>query len=241
MNKVKKLFIIIIVIFLIFCLFLGIKAIVNYNKLRSIINKQIEYIDKDNYSLKTNIKNGEKKSETMSYYRKGIGRQVAENGIYTWTDGKDAYMIDEVNKVVYVLDIKKNSEMLVSSDKFAYLIPGYNEKFFKKLKICGNLFNSIKSESIGEEECYKITVQEEKYKKVIWVSKKNYVPIKATMEFPSGELFEYTYDLRFTSTKITSIEMPDLDDYKIVDYETKNVIVEKFVTDESEETNTIEN
>ena len=236
MNKLKKFFIILIILFLMFCLFLGIRTIINYRTLHFILNKQIEYIDKENYSLKSIFKSGEDTVETMAYYRKGIGRQVAENGVYSWTDGKDAYMIDEENKTVYVLDISKSSESLVSSDKFAYLIPGYNQSFSEQFKMCGNLFNSIKTETVGEEECYKITIQEDKYLKTVWVIKRNCLPLKATMEFPSGEIFEYSYVFKFDSTKVTNIEMPDIDSYKVVDYETNEVIVDKFVTDD---TNTV--
>ena len=235
MKIIKRVLIIIVILFLLFCLFLGARTIINFRKLKVILDKQNDYIEKDNYYLKTTIKNGEKRKETVAYYRSGTGKLVAENGVYSWTDGEDAYMIDEENKLVYVVNINKNPELLVSYDKFAYLIPGYKESFWNKLKLVGNLFNSIKTENLDEDECYKITIQDKNYIKTVWVTKRNCVPIRTTMEFPSGEILEYNYELKFTYTKFINIEMPDLNDYKILDYETQKVIVDKFVSDETEE------
>ena len=234
MSKFKVFLIFLCLFLLVFFLIIGIKTIIRVHTLNKILDKAITNIDKDNYSLKTTCRNGENKTETTAYYRNGIGRYVAENGIYTWTDGKDAYMIDEEDKVLYVLEIDDFPEMLVGNDMFAYLYPGYNKNFFEKLKIAGNMFNKFKSEKIDDEECYKISINEKKYVKTFWISKKNILPIKATMEFPSGETLEYKYDLRFTATKITSIELPDLSEYKIIDYKTGETIVEE--TNEVEET-----
>ena len=235
MSKFKIFLAILALVLLIFFLIVGINTITRMHTLNKILNKAISNLDKDNYSLKTICKSDEYKSETMAYYRNGIGRLVAENGIYTWTDGKDAYMVDETNKVLYVLPMNDSPEMLVGNDMYAYLYPGYDKGFFEKLRIAGNMFNKFKTETINDEECYKIVINEEKYVKTTWISKKNLLPVKATMTFPSGETLEYTYDLRFTATKLTSIELPDLDEYKILDYKTGEVIVEEFITENSNE------
>ncbi len=237
MSKLKKIFIVLLVIILTYFLVIGITSMIRMSVLNKILKKANNNIEKDNYSLKTTCVNGEYKSETTAYYRDGIGRYVAENGIYTWTDGQKAYMVDEENKTLYVLTISKSSEMLISNDMFAYLIPGYNLSFIDKLKLCGNMFNKFSTEKIGDEDYYKITVNEEKYVKTTWISKKSLSPSKAIMEFPSGDPLEYTYDLRFTATKLSSIDLPNLDTYKIIDYETGEVIVEKFTTEETVESN----
>ena len=91
---------------------------------------------------------------------------------------------------------------------FAYLIPGYKTSFINKLKICGNMFNKFSTEKIEDEEYYKITVNEEKYVKTTWINKKTLKPVKAVMEFPSGDPLKYTYDLKISATKLSSIEIP---------------------------------
>lgn len=235
MSKLKKILIFLLVIILIYFLIVGITSIVRMSILNKILRKTRDNIEKDNYFLKTTCVNGDNKFETSAYYRDGIGRYVAENGIYTWTDGQKAYMIDEENKILYVLSIKDSAEMLVSNEMFAYLVPGYNMSFIDRLKLCGNMFNKFSSEKIEDEAYYKITINEEKYVKTTWISKKSFAPIKAIMEFPSGDPLEYTYDLSFVATKLSSIDLPNLDTYKIIDYATGEVIVEKFITEETTE------
>jgi len=234
MSKLKIFLICICTVLLLFFLIIGINSIIRVNILNKIVNKAIQNIEKDNYSLKTTCKTGDSKTETIAYYRNGIGRYVAENGIYTWTDGKDAYLVDEDNKNIYILNIEKSPEMLVGNDMYAYLIPGYNKKFFEKMKIVGNMFNSFSTDKINDVECYKIKINEDKYIKTTWISKKSLQPVKALMEFQTGEPLEYEYELKFTSVKISSIEMPNLDDYKIIDYESKEVIADPANTNEIE-------
>lgn len=234
MSKIKIILIFIVIAILIFFLVIGINSISRLRVLNMILDKANLNIDKDNYSLKTSCKIGDSVTETNAYYRNGVGRFVASNGIYTWTDGKDAYMIDDENKIIYVLKIENSPEILVSSDMFAYLIPGYNEGLFGKIKITGNMFNKFSTEKINDEDCYKIITNEDKFIKTTWISKKSLNPVKAKIQFQAGDPIEYEYDLKFVATKISSITLPNLEEYKVIDYETKEVIAEKLYIDQPE-------
>ena len=242
MSKKRIVFVLIIILILLFFLTVGIISISRFVKLNKILDKAQTNIEKDNYYLKSICQSGDAKTETTAYYRNGIGRYVAENGIYTWTDGKDAYMIDEEDKTLYVLSIEKSPEMLVSNDMFAYLIPGYSETFWEKMKMVGNLWNKFSNDTIDGEKCYKILIHGDKFIKTTWISQKSLNPVKSAIQFQNGDILEYIYDLKFTATKITSIELPDINEYKVIDYETKEVIVDEFVLEDAttEETDNVE-
>lgn len=221
MNKKLIVGITILGIILIFALFFGIRAIRNFIIIQNIFSEIESNIQKDNYYLKTTISHDGESSITKIYYKDGIGKMIAENGIYTWVDGKDAYMVDEANKILYVLDLK-SSLGLVSNEMFASLIPGYSKNIFQKFVMAGNLQNSIKTEKVNEKKCYKITIQEEKALKTYWIEKNSSKPIKARIEFDTGIIYEYDYELRFNVVGIKDIELPKTDDYQKIEIQTND-------------------
>lgn len=225
MSKKLKFLIILITIIVCIGLFCGIRAIRNIIILNKSISKLEENIEKDNYYLKTTVKIKDDTSSTEVFYKDGIGKNVTTSGIYTWIDGEKAYMIDEENKKAYVMEISdENSIVLVSNKMFASLIPGYSKNLFERFTMAGNLENSIKSEKVNNEKCYKITVKEGEATKSVWVTKSRAFPIKAEIRFSNGDVFEYEYDLKFFITKLKDVELPDLSEYTFYDYETKNEI-----------------
>ncbi len=226
MSKKLKFLIILITIVACIGLFCGIRAIRNIIILNKTISKLEENIEKDNYYLKTTVKIKDETSSTEVFYKDGIGKNVTTSGIYTWVDGEKAYMIDEENKKAYRMEISdENSIVLVSNKMFASLIPGYSKNMLERFTIAGNLENSIKSEKVNNEKCYKITVKEGEATKSVWVTKSRAFPIKAEIRFSNGDVFEYEYDLKFFITKLKDVELPDLSEYTFYDYETKNEIV----------------
>ncbi len=221
MSKKLKFLIILIVVIACIGLVCGIRAIRNLVVLNNIISNLESNIEKNNYYLKTTVKAGEKSSKTEAYYKDGIGKNISSNGVYTWVDGKEAYMVDEENKKIYIMEIsQENAISLVSSEMFMSLIPGYSKNIFERFVMVGSLVNSVKSEKVSDEKCYKISVKDGDITKSIWVTKSRSFPIKAEVEFANGEVFGYEYDLKFFITKLKDVELPDLSEYKFYDYKT---------------------
>ena len=50
--------------------------------------------------------------------------------------------------------------------------------------------NSVKSEKINGEKCYKISVKEGQAEKTVWITKSRSFPIKAEIKFSNGDIFE---------------------------------------------------
>lgn len=221
MSKKLKFLIILVIVIACIGLLCGIRGIRNFVILNNVINNLGSNIEKDNYYLKTTMQIGDTTSETEAYYKEGIGKNVSSKGIYTWTDGTKAYMIDESKKEVYVMSISdENSMALVSNEMFISLIPGYSKNTFERFTIAGSLENKIKSEKLNGEKCYKISIKEGEAIKSIWVTKSRAFPVKAEIEFSNGDIFKYEYDLKFFITKLKDVELPDLSEYKFYDYKT---------------------
>ena len=228
MSKKMKFLIIMISLAIIIGLIFGIMAIYRFCVIQSIFKKIDENIEIKNYSLKTTLTNSKgEKTVTQVYYKDGIGKNIASNGVYTWVDEKDAYMVDEANNKLYVLDIEgENSISLVSDSMFASLVPGYNKNFFVRVLMACNLKIKIKSEKLDNQKCYVIEDNEQKAKKTVWITKDRKNPIKAKVEFENGEVFEYDYELKFLATKLRDVELPDTKNYTLINYETGEVILD---------------
>ena len=84
--------------------------------------------------------------------------------------------------------------------------------------------NSIKSEKVNGEKCYKISVKEGQAQKTVWITKSRSLPIRAEIKFSNGDIFEYEYDLKFFITKLKDVELPDFSEYTIYDYKTKEQV-----------------
>ncbi len=229
MSKKLKFLIIIVSLAVIIGLTFGIMAIYRFCVIQSIFKKIDENIEIKNYSLKTTLTNSNgEKTVTQAYYKDGIGKNIASNGVYTWVDEKDAYMVDEDNNTLYVLDIEgENSISLVSDSMFASLVPGYNKSFFERILMACDLNYKIKSEKLDDQKCYVIEDNEQKAKKTVWITKDRKNPIKAKVEFENGEVFEYDYELKFLGTKLRDVELPDTKNYTLINYETGEVILDE--------------
>ncbi len=227
MSKKIKLLIVLITIIVVIGLVCGIRAIRNFIVLNTTISKLEDNIEKDNYYLKTTLKMKDKTTVTEAYYRNGIGKLVSSEGIYSWVNGEKAYMVDETDKKIYNMEISsENSSALVSKEMFVSLIPGTSKNIFQRFLMSGNLKNSITSEEVNGEKCYKIKIKEETITKTVWVTKSRRLPVKSTIEFSNGDFFEYEYSLKFYITKLKDMEFPDITEYTFYDYKTKEKISE---------------
>ena len=243
MSKKLKFLVIIISLAIIIGLIFGIMAIYRFCVIQSIFKRIDENIEIGNYSLKTTLTNKDgEKTVTQAYYKDGIGKNIASNGIYTWVDERDAYMVDEENNTIYVLDIEgENSISLVSDKMFASLVPGYNKSFFERILMACNLKVKIKPVKLNDQKCYMIEDNEQKAKKTVWVTKDRKNPIKAKIEFENGEAFEYDYELKFLATKLRDVELPDTKNYTLINYETGEVILDEKENVNAETNNITEN
>ena len=62
--------------------------------------------------------------------------------------------------------------------------------------------------------------------KTVWISQNNHIIRKSKLEFSNGKVFEYDYELKFDITKSIDIELPNISDYKILDNETGEIILD---------------
>lgn len=221
MGKKFKFIIAIFVLISIIGLICGIRAIKNFYVVEKIYNSIQGNVERDNYYLRTEIKHNEENSVTKIYYKDGIGKMVAENGIYTWTNGKDAYLVDEENKTLHILKLEE-SLGLVSNEMFASFIPGYGKNVFERFIMAASLQNKVKSDKIDNKKCYKIQIREENYIKTYWIEKNSNKPIKAKIEFSDGNIYEYNYQLQFNVTKIKDIELPDITEYTKIEVQSND-------------------
>lgn len=225
MSKKLKVIMILSVILVAIGLVFGINTIFRYYKLQKILTTVEENLEKENYYVKIKTTNNGASNETETFYKEGIGKLVAENGIYTWTDGEKAYVVDETKKEVQTLNISNNISVLVTNERLASLYPGYYKNFFERLFLAGNIENKIKTvEENGEKYTY-IEIKEENYTKSYWISNKWNNLIKAKVEFSNGDIYDYEYEIKFYITKLKDVELPDFSDYTIVE-NTEEVVEE---------------
>ena len=225
MNK-KLLFLIILILLLVIALVVcGITIFVRFFTIESLYKKAFENVKKDNYYLKTIIKENDTVSTTEAYYRNDVGKLVAENKVYTWTDGEYAYMIDEESKTAYVLNVSNENAGLVSYDMFASVIPGYNRTHFERLKIAADLKTKIEKTYIEGKKYYILSVVDNGIRRTTWVDEEG-KPFKAEIVIEGGNKIEYEYELKFHETKLKDLELPKMNDYKVIDTESKEVVKE---------------
>lgn len=242
----KKILFLTILIILIIAIGLtfGSIAIYRFCVIQNIFNKLDENIEIGNYSLKTSMKNNKgEETITQVYYKDGIGKNVASNGVYTWVDEENAYMVDESNCIIYVLDINSDSSItLVSDSMFESLVPGYNKNLWERILMACDLKVKIKSTKVDEQKCYMIEYYDQNAKKTVWITKDRKNPIKAKVEFENGDTFEYEYELKFMVTKLKDVELPDISNYTLINNETGEIILDKNInlntnTDSNSNTN----
>lgn len=227
MSKKLKFGLIILLILIIIAFALGIIAVYRFALIQSIFKKVDENIAINNYYLKTIFTDGNNSSETEAFYREGIGKCITSNNLYSWVKGKNAYLVDEENKKAYILDINNEKDItLVSNDMFSSVISGYNKNIFQKFLIACNLKTSIKSVKLDGLACYMITTTENNIIKTVWIDKENKNPVKAELGNKNESLLTYIYELKFNSTSIEDVKLPNLRDYTILNYKSGEVILD---------------
>lgn len=225
MSKKMKFLIIFIVILVIIGLIFGISTIVRFVKLQSIWSRLEENIEKNNFYLETTIINNGSSKKTQTFYKDGIGKFVSQDGTYIWFDGEKAYSIDEENKKAVLLDTS-NVIGVISKDSFASLYPGYTNNLFERLIFAGNLSNKMKKHHYNGEKCIVIEIHEENYTKTFWIKETFKELIQAKIEFTNGDVYEYKYDMKFHTTKLKDIELPDFSEYTMI--KENNTITENY-------------
>lgn len=246
MNKKTKILIGLLIAIILIGLFYGIATIYRFCRLQSIWSSLKENVNKNNFYIKTIITNKGTSRTTETYYKEGVGKFVSEDGTYIWFDGTNAYSIDEENKKAIILNSEETIGV-VNRESFASLYPGYTDGFFKRLILAGNFSNKIKTEYHNGKKCTVITIKEKEYEKKIWITKDLHNLIKAEIKFSNGDKYEYKYDLRFHSTQLRDIQLPDISEYTVIDsstgksvetntldndikLETQNIVVENIIT-----------
>lgn len=224
MKKVLK---VLITIIAIIGFIFGITTIVKFIKLNNIYKKIDDYVAYDCFYLRTIQESNGEKNETEAYYRKGISKQIASNGIYTWTDGERAYMVDEENSTIYTLSLENNIT-LVSYNMFAAPIQGYNSGFIDRILLAGDVNTTIKKEKIDDKEYYCIKTKKNTVTKKVWVEKDSSKIKKAEIEFSNGDIFNYEYEVSFNSVKKSEVSLPDITGYTLINGETGNILAENF-------------
>lgn len=225
----KKILKCILLIILIVGFIFGVTTIVKFAKLNSIYKKLDKYTGYESFYLKTILttNNESNNSTTEAYFRNGTSKLIASNGVYSWTDGERAYLIDEKNLVAYTLNLENNIA-LVSYNMFTSAIQGYNSNFINRFLLAGDINTTIKKEKIDNKDYYCIKTKENLATKSVWIEKESSKIKKATIEFSNGDIFNYEYELVFNSVNTSDVRTPDITGYKLVNGETGNVLSENF-------------
>ncbi len=215
--------------------------------LKKIYNETDMNISKDNYSMTITMINedGSEGKKTQSYYRDGRGKQIASNGVYTWTNQKYYFMIDENKKEISELNTEEYTDSvgIITNATFATFIPGYFKTFGERVKMVLNPSTRIKTEQVDNEKCYKITVKESsdgyKNTKKFWISKRDYtikqseIAIISKKDGSSSNL-KYKYSITFLGVTVKDTDFITVTDYTMVNRETgeRTPAVDLFTTEE---------
>ena len=224
----KKVLRTLILAILVIAFIFGIATIVKFIKLNGIykrINKNTKY---NSFYLKTKITNANQEEIIIeALYREGKGKLIASNGIYTWTDGEKAYLVDEEHEIIYTLNVEENFA-LVSYNMYASPVQGYNKNIIDKLLLAGSTNTTIKKEKIDNNDCYCIKTKENLAIKKVWIEKNTGKIKKVEIQFSNGDIFKYEYELNFNTLKSSDLSLPDITGYTLINGETGNVLTESF-------------
>lgn len=223
MSKKIKFLIILIIVLVIIGLIFGISTIVRFSKLQSIWSRVNENIEKENYYMETTIVNKGVTTKTKTYYKDGIGKFVSQNGTYIWFDGNNAYSVNETEKTMNMLNPEEEIGV-VYKESFATLYPGFSYNLFEKIMLAGNLSNVIKTQYFNGQKCIMIEIKEDMYTKTYWITDDFKNLVQAKISFTNGDVYEYKYDIKFHTTKLSDVELPNITDYKITDNATGKTI-----------------
>jgi hypothetical protein len=242
MGKKYTTLVIIIIVSIVAFAALGIMTIYRLSILQKVIAKNRSNAEINNYRLISKLTIGDQKeaSSLTAYYKDGVGKIVVSNGLYTWSNGDRAYLIDDTNRIAYVQQIE-NATNLASYDYFMSSIPGYNS-FWSRVKMAFYWKNKVKKVDYEGQSCYLISKVEDKVEKTVWVNQNTGKVIRATIDF-NGELtYTYEFDIQFNVTSTADVALPRMSDYATKTQNDLNEILQKdFNSGTTEAVNTIEN
>lgn len=230
MSKKLIFGIIMAILIIIIGLTFGISSIVKFTRMQILISDVKENILKNNYYLKIQTNYRGETQEIEAFYRDGIGKQKSEEGWYTWTDGKKAYLVDEDKKYLKELSIEDDIQLLVTSTRLISLYPTISNNIFERFFIMGNIENKIKTVKENGNKYTYIELHGKGYTKMFWLEKNTNTLVKSKIEFSNGEQYEFKYEVKYYQTKISDIELPKLDEYTKLEDTTKDIIKEKEFT-----------
>lgn len=212
-DKLLKIFIILVIVFLIFCFITGISAIYKMIVFNKIFENMENKISFNNYYMKMTSKE-DKESNLEIYYKNGIGKLVTSNGFYTWTDGTEAYLINEESKEYYKMTLDDLG--LISDEAVASMIPGYSETKVGRMLLAGKITTSVKTEKVNGFKYYKIKTEDENQQKVIWLNKDTLLPSEVRLKVGNEE-FVYNYEIKFENIKSEEVAKPNLEEYTLLE------------------------
>lgn len=210
--KNKKILKILLIIIVILFFILGCYTIYKFVIIQKIFYKMNEYVSVNNYYMK--IRDLEDASiQTEVYYKDGIGKMITETGIYSWTDGKEAYLINDESKEIQSIDF--DSPLLISNEYVGSMIPGYSKNILQKLLLAGNMETSVKVQKSNGVKYYVISTNES-FEKTIWFGYNTLLPSQINAKI--GEFkTSYGYEITFGKVKNEDIEKPNIEEYTLVE------------------------
>lgn len=209
-KKIQKIILIIIVsIFFIF----GCFAIYKFTIINKIFNKMKEYISKNNYRITITYSDDENNKMEI-YYKDGIGKFLTSTGVYTWTDGKEAYVVDDENKEYYNESLE--SSILISNEAIASMIPGYSKTILQRFFLAGDFKTSVKLKNYDEIRFYVIETNEDKKEKRVWFKEDTLLPSQISVKLGNFEQ-TYYYNIKFNVVTSEDVKKPNLDEYKLIE------------------------
>lgn len=185
------------------------KMIIFYN----MFEKMGEKISLENYYMKM-ISKEDTESNIEIFYKDGIGKILTSNGSYTWTDGKEAYLVIEENKTIYKLD--EEAPGLISREAVGSMLPGYSKNMFGRCLLAGKITTSIKTENVGNFSYYKIKTMEDNKEKIIWINKETMIPSEIKLKTETQDIY-YQYEITFEGVKNIDVEKPNLELYTLIE------------------------
>ena len=173
--------------------------------------------------METTIINKGVSTKTETYYKNGVGKFVSQNGTYIWYDGNKAYSVNENEKTMNMLNPDEEIGV-VYKESFATLYPGYSYNWFDKIMLAGNLSNTIKTQHFNGQKCIMIEIKNDMYTKTYWITDDFKELVQAKIAFTNGDVYEYKYHIKFHTTKLKDVELPNITDYTITDNKSRDAI-----------------
>lgn len=212
-RKIIKIIIaIIIILFLVPCIFL-VKKVSTVNKILTNMAKNNE-ITNIQYTMKR-VQTADKIVETTAtQYMKDEKVKISSLAdIYINYDG-DTYFVNEPSKE-YLVGGRELTENMFLPEGILSEGVYRNASFKEKIKLAINW--KIEDDNINGEECYHLIIDGVEY----WVNKNNYFIIK--QKDTDGTIYEW-YDIKVDSVTDETIALPDFSTYQVTDVENNSKI-----------------